>query len=186
MKEKVRDNPDAGLAFFYCNGNFSEKRETRYIIGSVIRQLFLSCSLDEETPQGQLLHRLHRDNQAYLSVSNMIATIKSLSKFHQEVYIIIDGIDECLGPTELCNILSKLAAITNIKVLATSRDERDIAEAFSDTPQLIMDESAVQADIATYINWRLNHDGCLRQAESDMKQHIKNRLLTENGGMYFL
>lgn len=116
----------------------------------------------------------------------MIATIKSLSKFYYEISIIIDGIDECLRPTELCNILSKLAATTNIKVLATSRHERDIAEAFSDIPQLIMEDSAIQADIGTYIDWRLEHDGCLRQAKSDLKQHIKKRLLTENGGMYFL
>lgn len=116
----------------------------------------------------------------------MIAAVKYLSKFYREVSIIIDGIDECLRPTELCTILSELAAATNIKVLTISRAESDIAVAFSDVPQLIMDEPAIQADIGIYIDWRLNHDGRLRQVNSDLKKHIKERLLIGNSGMYFL
>ena len=169
------------MAFFYCNGNVPEKREARYILGSLIRQILSSCSLESENPQRRRLDKLYEVNQSMMPIPDMLASIESLSNFYEETTIIVDGLDECSRPTDVASALSQLS--TNIKVLCTSRHETEIAEEFSDMSELSMNEAAIQADIGSYIDTRLANDSHLHKIKSNLKRHLKERLLAENRGM---
>ena len=116
-------------------------------------------------------------------MSEMTSAIQWLSRFFANIVIVVDGVDECSDPRALCGALITLA-VKNIRVLAISRPERDISTAFSSYPSLEMDEAVNRTDIVVYIEWRMNHDHYLRRIKDDLKEHIKQRLLDNGGGMY--
>jgi hypothetical protein len=171
------------VAFFYCCGNFQETKDPHYIIGSILRQLLSSPTLD--ATQHPAYHRLKTlyNNGNKIQMSEMTSAIQWLSRFFANIVIVVDGIDECLDPTALCGALITLA-VKNIRVLAISRPERDISTAFSSYPSLEMDESLNQTDIGVHIEWRVNHDQYLRRIKNDLKEHIKQRLLANCRGTY--
>jgi len=72
----------------------------------------------------------------------------------------------------------------NIKVLATSRPECDIAEIFSEQPQLQITDGIVKEDIAVHINWILTHDKKLKSLKLGFKSEIREHLLSKSYGMY--
>ena len=89
------------LSWFYYdeNRNISAKIEPRYIVDSILRQLW-ELLIKVEGSHGiiDLIERLQEqafritDSQL---IDMMIKTIDSLVKSFREVYIAIDGIDEC-------------------------------------------------------------------------------------------
>lgn len=178
--EERASNAQKALLFFYCNGNFQETRDTSYIIGSILKQLFSSVSLEMESPAYARLEDLPTSSMA---VSEMVKTIRWLSRFFVHVTIVADGIDECDDPERLCDTLKTLTS-GNIRVLAISRPERDIHTALSGLSNFEMNDSLNQADIVTYIHCRLERDVSLRCIRPDLKVHIKERLFKECGGMY--
>jgi hypothetical protein len=183
LEERIQNLESNIVVFFYCSGNFQETKDPRYIIGSILKQLFSSCALDAESPAYQRLKKLNNSGNR-MPISEMTSTIQWLSRFFAKIVIIVDGIDECLDPRALCSALITLV-VKNMRVLAISRPERDISTAFSSYPTLEMDEAVNYRDIVVYVReWRMNHDLYLRRIKNDLKEHIKQRLLDNCGGMY--
>ena len=86
-----------GLAYFYCDGtsNVSAKTETRYILGSILRQL-----LSRIQPQEWLarIEKLHEDEKTLVNQEfalNLANSILLVAQWFPHVYIFIDGVDEC-------------------------------------------------------------------------------------------
>ena len=171
-----------GLAMFYCDGNFAEKSSSRYILGSIARQLF-PTPLDPTGPHFKHLERLFNLGcSRAISISELTTTITWLSRSFNTVYIVVDGLDECSDRTSICRAISELAQ-ENIKVLATSRPETDIASSFSAVKQLEVEETFAQADLAIYIDWRLEHNERLKIIKPALKHDIKANLLSKSQGM---
>lgn len=184
LQEEISNPAAVCVAFFYCNGNFPEKMEARYIFGSIMRQLISPSNnpTDPKSPRGRHLQRFYDNNHAQLRISDIIESVKWLSRFYKKTYIVVDALDECSRITEVCSMLLKLE-VSSLKVLAISRPESEIKAVFTDVSQLSMDELAIRADIGIYIDWRLEHDVRLRKIKPDLKRHIKERLLRANDGM---
>jgi len=184
---KLRENQFAdrerGLAIFYCDGNVPEKKDLRWILGSVIRQL-VPASTDTNCAHMKSLKLLRKNNiDKPCEVSELASSIHSISKLYKEVYVIVDGLDECSKPTDVCVAISTLAH-ENIKILVTSRPDRDIANSFSAEPTLEIKDAWVNEDIATYIDWRLARDETLVVIKPGLKLDIKNSLVKQSDGMY--
>ena len=181
LRECQLANPMTGLAIFYCDGNCREKKETRYILGSILRQLLPSL-LDPGSPRLKHIEKLfhdHKDTSINLTV--LSDSILWFSKFFDKVYIVVDGLDECSRGTEVCAALSILAT-GNVKVLTTSRPDVDIVHSFCQMPQLDID-SHVRPDIETYIDRRFVQEDGLRCIKSSMKSIISQNLLSQSSGV---
>ena len=98
-----------------------------------------------------------------------------------QVYIVVDGLDECLTPADISSTLSGLAT-THINVLASSRVQKTIADEMEGKHQLRLEDQAVQTDIATYIDWRICTDRGFRRAKDHIKEYIKIKLLEKCSG----
>ena|SRR5579859_5991244 len=177
-----------GLAWFYCNGNRSESATTkpRYIIGSILRQL-LEKQPNLRSPEFRLylkqrhdFGRVHVDRRL---AQQFVDDILSLTVAFHESILVIDGIDECPEPREICQLLTKLA--TKMKVLVASRMARSIDAEFRNGRKLEITENWTSIDIATHLTWCFEHDPKLRKINGDLKEHIRTHLLLNSDGMYF-
>jgi len=102
-------------------------------------------------------------------------------KFFSEVYLIIDGLDECSD--RMC-LLRKLYAFraSNVRVLVTSRPEIDISLAFTGKQSLVIDDH-VMDDIATHVAWALESEPRLSNIHTGLKDEIQRELIERCGGM---
>lgn len=184
MRVKCADIATDTLAIFYCDGNNAEKRDSRHILGSILRQLVLSSSIEPDGPQFKHLKQLHQtcQNKAKM-IPELLNAINLIAKCFNSVILIIDGLDECSNPSEVCTAL-KDAAGSSIRILASSRWERDIADIFCEHPQMELEDSLLQADIEVYIDWRLANETRLRKIKSSLKEEIRNALTSHSGGMF--
>ena len=178
MKENTEEENTATIVFF-CDGNISEKRTTKYILGSILRQLFSCGDFDLEGPEIRILQKLQKMNQN--QIGPLVDTITQFTKHFQRVTIIADGLDECTNPREIWSVLAEVAT-GSTRVLITSRAVIDPAVS---APQshILLDIDMVQADIARYIEWRLTHDVDLRSIKDELKTFVKDQLLLQSFGV---
>ena len=71
----------------------------------------------------------------------------------------------------------------NIKLLVTSRPERDITEVFKNQNRLEITDNFSRHDIAIHIDLMFNQDEQLKKVKSEMKKDIKTQLLSQNKGV---
>jgi ankyrin repeat domain-containing protein 50 len=173
-KAKYRDS-SLGLAFFYCDGNYSEKQDRRYILGSIARQLL--------PPASHLFEQLKAlRNRGSLRPDILVATIERIASSYRHVYIVIDGLDECANRESLLDILSTLE-IENVNLFVTSRCEKDIELAFEGKESLEVDQECIQIDIEAHIQWILDNNKKLQRIKPDFKAEIKQQLAKKSAGM---
>ena len=185
LSGRISKKTPIGLAWFYCDGtqNTSDKTKTRYILGSIFRQLVETSRMPIQS-QLELLKKL-KEKASYTVQSKLaklfVKSIVSITKCFTLVYIFVDGIDECPERTELCGLILELSS-TNLKVLVSSRGERDIASVFHNEIQLEIAENFSLLDIEIHIDWTFKNDPKLKTMKSDLKKDIKTQLLSNSSG----
>lgn len=192
MKRRVSATITA-LAFFYCDGNVQEKQDPRVIFGSILKQLLCQTSLTFESSELTPIKEFFKQCKDKIfrtrsSTEIFLSHIITISSLFAEVFIIIDGIDECdateerLGRKDILYLLTTIS-VDKIHIFVTSRRQNDIEEAFSGRDSLAMEVGAVMSDIASHIDSRLKDKKGLMNLDLPFKEDIKNSLLRKCDGM---
>lgn len=168
-----------GIAYFYCDGNSPEKQNALIIFGSCLKQLTVQLLASKISP-GQLVKQRFKENLRQ-SKEFFERNITWIFRFFEEVYIVIDGLDECSDRAMTISMLPTLS-MKNTHVLVTSRPEVDIAKAFHGLKTMNIDES-VQCDITTHVKWQFETDDKLRLIRPSLKLEIQETLLARCDGM---
>src|SRR5271170_65638 len=143
----------------------SAKTEERYIFGSILRQLIeklLDIGGSRMIEFMESFQRHHRYDTASELTAAFIHAIPQLS-FNSEVYIVIDGIDECPNRPALCKEVLQLSRGMKVKVVVISRNERDIGEAFQNENHVAFTDELSRQDIAAHIDWNFEKDEKLKK-----------------------
>ncbi|PVH67796.1 ankyrin, partial [Cadophora sp. DSE1049] len=105
-----------------------------------------------------------------------------------ETFIILDALDECKEREELLLLLKNLTSwgAGNLRVLATSRRERDIEEALEPlvSSEICLQSALVDNDIGTYLSERLQNDPKLKRWPANVRGEIKDTLMEGAQGMF--
>ena len=159
------------------------KAQKRYIFGSILRQLWtrlLNIGSDGTMEYMESFRRLYCNDTDSELVEAFICTIPEL-RFRSEVYIVIDGIDECLDRPELCKEILRIVR-GNVRVLVSSRHERDIDEAFQNQLHVQFTEELSHQDIAVHLEWTFENENSFKNIDTDMKKEIMEKLLSRSDG----
>lgn len=107
-----------------------------------------------------------------------------LSRVFEDVYIVIDGLDECATPRDnLLSLLLTLGSSPHMHIFISSRFESDINAALLKKPRLAMEKEFVKLDIAKHIDCRLDYDDRLKTMTPDLKNEVRVKLLEKSDGM---
>jgi hypothetical protein len=135
------------------------------------------------TPESQYFEHLKATRQrGSPPVDVLLATLKAIASSYTQVYIILDGLDECLNRDPLLETLSTLET-DKLNVLVTSRTEKDIEESFEGKARVGFDQKSVQYDIQTHIGWMLENRKKLKNIKPELKETIRSRLAEKSAGM---
>jgi hypothetical protein len=117
------------------------------------------------------------------------AVVTLAKELNRKIYIVLDALDECDDRSKLLPFLRDLAAGSmNVSVIATSRDTKDIRNAFKNGSRLTLDNSSdgMLRDIKLCIDTRLQTDPTFAWLKQEVKTEISEKLLSdsENPKMY--
>jgi len=169
-------------AYFFFDGRDGQKE--LQTVASLIRSLIRQFS----TPYGglpatltKLFHSCH-DGGSQPTVKSLQATLILILEAFDDVYIVLDALDECAERRDLLKWITEMKK-DKLHLLVTSRPEEDIAMRLRllEPDNVCMEPELVKSDIARYIDSVLDEEN---QWSNDMKVTIKSTLLERAGGMY--
>jgi NACHT domain len=176
---KAQLNESSVCIYYYCYFGRNQDESThliRWTISQLARQLqYLPSNISQLFDSGE---------QPALPV--MMDALAELSALFNQIYLLIDGLDESVRRVNLLQVLESLNTerFDNIKILAMSREEVDIKIAMKDVAQaLSLHNSYVDKDIATYVRSELTGNARLRVYPLEVKQEIETALVKGACGM---
>ena len=173
-----------GVAFFYCDGNYPEKQDARYIFGSLLRQFGTIAYSTHKTDMKHLEALYQRTGRGgSLPLDVVLSMLMWMSRMFHRAYVVIDGLDECEIRKTLLSSLTRLAK-DNLNILVTSRLEKDIEKSLVERPNMEMDNMHVQQDISAHIDWVLSTHENFEDIDDGLKNEIAQKLRERNNGMY--
>lgn len=175
-----------GYAYYYCHYSHNSNLERdatssflRWTVGQLIRQA------DWAPLQLKALH----DSGCDPSMSELMDVLELVLHRFTAVYLVIDGLDEAEDRSELLYLLAELATETRfekLRLLATSRPEYDIQEAFSEASEsLSMSNQFVLQDIRVVVHRWITTSHRMKRWQ-DMWEEIENKLCEGAQGMQVL
>ena len=125
------------------------------------------------------------------SVQELMMALSWIVNGFEDVFIVIDALDECPKSGEREELLELIREIkswlpSNLHLLATSRQEPDIKEALMPlltSPEIPIQGPGVESDIKLHITHQLATDSKLKKWSGVLKVEIENTLVTGANGM---
>jgi hypothetical protein len=181
-------NSSSALAYFFFDGRDGQKNLQQFdsLIRSLIRQFSTPYS-GVPAVLTKLYHSCH-DGGAPPSVESLRATLLLILDAFDDVYIVLDALDECTERKELLKWIKDMTSWRKGKLhlLGTSRQVEDVSKYLRslDPDHVCMMEDLITCDIEKYIDSILHQDDAFEHWDSEVKATIKNKLLENAGGMY--
>ncbi|KAF8493810.1 hypothetical protein JB92DRAFT_3100091 [Gautieria morchelliformis] len=169
-----KSDPSVAVAFFYFDFR-SKDIETPSILRALIKQLHLQ-SARAPAKTSDYLMKLFSDKengQGSLSPEELKSTLKSMISTFENVYIILDALDECPDRHRFLGLIKEIHGwnFDTLHLLATSRDEKDI-------------EKTLRDDIRVYVSRKLKDDDKLGKYSGEKKETIKSTLIEGAHGIW--
>ena len=187
LSQDIVTDSRSALAYFYCDGNDSRKQDSRYILGSFVRQLLPKSSVlsEEGTGVAQKLHETHKDRglNHKLLLQDLEHCVQKMMSVFSRVYLVIDGIDEIAERQHILSFINSLQRSVKVHLLVACRPLLDIEKHLCNTLRLNIEANLVLEDIETYIQWRLNNDQKFKRIKPSLKKTIYDRLTAQCMGM---
>jgi hypothetical protein len=181
-------NPFVAVGYYYFN--FQNRKEQQFV--SLLRSLILqlSCQCPKLPLRVQWLH----DNiqwshdQPTLSSGYLIEILQDLFGEFEDVYLVIDALDECEQQEESLEGMRELAAAKNgiLHLLVSSRQTQIIRSTIESiaTGTISINESTPAQDIQLHIREQLRRDPRMRKWPSDLQDEIESTLMANVDGSW--
>ncbi|KAJ7617078.1 ankyrin repeat-containing domain protein [Roridomyces roridus] len=177
------------LAFFYFDTNNREERTLIQLLSSLVIQL----SVQVPKPHGTLEEHwsAHARGHHLPDVTKLIQICSRLvSEFTEDVYILIDALDESSERDEVLRVIYNDllgTGVSHLHLLLTSRPEvTRIMPELLERSVPIDPDGCVDQDIASFVDHVLETDVRLSKWTDVWKVKAKSRLLEQGSGMFRL
>lgn len=155
-----RSNRCIGLCFFFFSFNDDSKQDASAMLRALILQL--SDQLDYVPSALQRIYDLRKKHNIPPSTADLLRCFRQILHLFQNVYVILDALDESPRETSRFDLLETLKEIRawselGLHILVTSRDEVDIREGIEavEHTTILMKHQGIDDDIASYVSQHL-------------------------------
>jgi hypothetical protein len=176
---------NVGLAVFYFSFSDNYKQSFESLLCSLVAQLGW-----KEPGRSMLQQEYDKPNRSLLGSAALEEILISSISQHDEVFLALDALDECPEIEEAQrNMLDGLERLsqkaTNLKILVTSRELRDIYDCMNllGADTVLISTSPVDADIRRYVEQELSRDRKLRRWDEGLKTLIMETFAEKADGM---
>ncbi|KAL0631967.1 hypothetical protein Q9L58_009170 [Maublancomyces gigas] len=179
----------AGLGFMYYKYQNREAQKFKDIIPALVKQL---CQKKHvlATEVKELYRQYSRQDQ-FLSQAKCQALLMEVSESFEQVFIVIDALDECVDQDVVLPLIAALiqSSSTKIKICITSRRQQFILHSLAKLkcPTIEIEAKKVDQDIAVFVSAeidRRSEDYIYDIISPELRILIKAALVGESNGMF--
>ncbi|RKK55868.1 hypothetical protein BFJ68_g17838, partial [Fusarium oxysporum] len=172
---------NGGMAYHYCNFRHQDNEPVNVILSSILKQLAqCSASLPDAI---SILYGKHKDKGTRPSLKEIVSALKSVASLHSRVFIVVDGLDECLVWRD---IVAQLRDLQGANILATSRAIPEIVGDRELEGSKILEIHARDADVREYLNHNMPRFKKFVLCDRQLQEDIRRAILKSIGGMFLL
>ncbi|KAI0860282.1 hypothetical protein F4860DRAFT_525416 [Xylaria cubensis] len=195
IKDLTTGELSQGLLYFHFDFSDTRKQSFDMMLRSLLWQLYYK-NMDVRSHLDSLYLSCRQRSQQP-SLESLQATFLDMIKKVQDVWIILDALDECPMRTEyttggLLSWIQNLHSLqVNTHVIITSRPEQDIEASIKGWARIQdiipIRSDLVQEDISAYVRARVRDHGMLSarwRGRSDIQDMIENTLKERAKGMF--
>ena len=192
LLQHCNGSADMVTVYFYFDFNDARKQDPELMLRSLLSQLLQASSKVPDSIKA--LCSACGDGQQQPPLHSLLQVTSEMMQNFTHVYIVLDALDECTKRQDLMDMLEIAATWqhTNMRLLVTSRKERDIESSLqsyiSIEDSISLQNDIVDEDIHRYILQRLSGDKALAKWNKDaaLRQEIEATLMQGARGMYVL
>ncbi|KAG9526562.1 Pfs, NACHT and ankyrin domain protein, partial [Aureobasidium melanogenum] len=180
----------AVLLYFYFD--FSDIR--KQTLDNALRSLLWQLTEHGERSYREVeqLYKSCKNGESQPSTQSLIRKLESVLQETSRVTVVLDALDECTTRRELLQWLAETSAkkFSGIQIIATSRKEYDIEDAFAkwltNDVMLSIQQLEVDQDIQAYVHARIRSDAGLERWRDKpfVQNEIELKLMKKAQGMF--
>ncbi|KAH6664190.1 hypothetical protein B0J14DRAFT_569858 [Halenospora varia] len=163
ISDEYKNDPPRALGFFYFDSNNAQMQQLRSFLRSILVQL--SRKQENLPSAAEELYSRYRMTQRQPKESELKTVLLTVMSQYQDVYIILDAIDESSESRPLLGMMRDLmiARVVKVHLLVTYRSEVEEMLNITGLPGLVQVEfptkgDEVKDDIRLYVQERLSSD----------------------------
>ena len=183
VQEARHLEPKSAICYIFCNYKMQQTNLIDVLLASLIEQLARQMPMFP-----QLLLDIWSNCQELTkkpSTSDYLRTIKSLLSTFDSIYLIVDALDECGSEPKTRNTfidhLLDLSAITDLRLLVTSRNIPEILTRFRDDTRVEI--SASLGDLTLFLSSQTSRLEHTVQGNESLCQEMIKRIAECSDGM---
>ena len=176
---------DPGMKYAYFYFDFSDP--IKQTVNAMLRSLIQQLSIVDLAPEGESLYQQCGNGTSEPSQELLVETLVSLFQYSNRTFLIVDALDECSKRDDVCDVITRIIQAQRVGLLATSRNERDIARSLRRVIQNVtslQEGEGIADDISLHVQRRLQDDVRLREWPPKIRGEIQEALVNGADGMY--
>ncbi|RDB27380.1 Vegetative incompatibility protein HET-E-1 [Hypsizygus marmoreus] len=199
IQESLQRNPDDVLAYYYFSFSEPVHATPRAMLESLMSQIARQrLNVGDGKPFRCLeaLYSIYKLSSDRPDESILLSTLQEIiATVDGWTYIILDALDECVTSTSkqlwdtIHSIHTSFAPNPKFHILLSARPGPQAIETLQNTLEfefVRLDTKLVDADISTFVDDRLSTSARLRDLDDDVKDMIREKLLSGSQGLFRL
>lgn len=183
--EQFQRDPDAGIAYIYCNFKRWDEQKAEHLLASLLKQFVQERSSLPDSVRA--LYEQHSKKQTRPSMDQISEALHSILALYSRTFIIVDALDECQAldgcRDKFLSVIFSLQSECGANIFATSRFFPDITAKFKEG--LSIEIRATVNDVGRYLESRMSQLPVLKYATDSvqLQEEIKSGVLKAVDGM---
>lgn len=187
--ESYPPTSNTAVLYFFFDFNDVNKQQHEGMIRSLLSQLSMHCI--SVPPVLDTLYSSCMNGGREPTFEALLETLHQVTIIFKTTFMILDALDECEERPELMADIKQLVGWkdTNLRILATSRREKDIEHSIlpltKDENRICIQSALVNAEIRAYVHDQLRTNTKLQrwQKEPKVRTEIEDTLVKKANGM---
>lgn len=178
LSELFENKIHVGIAYHYCDFRHQDCEDTTLILASILKQL-AQC-LGSVPDVLATLYDKHKPKGTRPSSAETASALESVASMHSRVFVVIDGLDECLAWE---SILVELRRLRGVNVLVTSRAIPEICNHWGLEGSRILEIRASETDVRKYLDQNISKLGGVLMRNRQLQEDVCKVILAATEGM---
>ena len=187
--QSYTSTPNIAVLYFFFDFNDPDKKRPENMMRSLLNQLSLHCVKVPQVLEELYSSCLNGDRKP--SFEAVLKTFHQMAIAFDNTFIVLDALDECNQRPELLVNIQELISWndTNLRVLVTSRKEKDIEHSIlpltKNEARVSIQSALVDADIRAYVHNQLQTNRKLQRwrCKPEVRMEIETTLTEKANGM---
>ena len=158
------------IAYIYCSINDRLRQTTIALLSAILKQIVMSGNADvyKKAYEFRDTHSFNPPGLGHLS-----AVILDIAKGTNNLFIIVDAIDELQSPQHLLDTLSQLQLAPQVKVLCITRPRQALRWPATGDLDSVVSVQSSPADLLVYFTSRLDE---VKPTKYDLNEEVRSQI----------